>query len=415
MSKELEKLADLVYKCIRCGACRSVCPTFGEELSETVVARGRMALVEAVIDGRLDMGEAFENTIFGCAMCGACKANCPAGVDVPKVIEEARAVLAKEKGSQSLARYLARRSLKDKKAMDGAFAMMALGRAFYAPLAATPLAKFLPYQYKDMKRNLPKMPKRPLPKRVPEHSTVDNAKGRVVFYAGCVVNYVYPEIGETAVHVLNAAGYDVRIIRDELCCGKPLSSLGEMDAYRKLAEQVVAQLEVSEADAVLTACPTCALTLKEDYPKILPDSKGAAALSDKVEDVNRFLTKNTDILKGIEPIASTVTYHDPCHLNFGMGIKAEPREILKAATGGLVEMAGAEKCCGFGGSFSFLNYALSGRIASKKSGAAIATGADIVATACPGCMMHMRDGLKQAGGKQEVLHTLQIIEKALKK
>ena len=90
MADDLKKYADAVYKCIRCGACRAVCPTFGEELSETAVARGRMALVEAVINGGLDLTPAFEKAVFNCAMCGACKANCPSGVDVPGIIEAAR-------------------------------------------------------------------------------------------------------------------------------------------------------------------------------------------------------------------------------------------------------------------------------------------------------------------------------------
>jgi glycolate oxidase iron-sulfur subunit len=415
MSSPLEKYADQIYKCIRCGACRAVCPTFGEELTEVAVARGRMALVEAVMQGQLGLTKVFEGTVFGCAMCGACKANCPSGVDVPGVIEAARAELVKQKGSEPLARYLAKKSLKDKKALDRAFSLMAMGRAMYGPLAATPLARYLPYQYKDFKRNFPKIPSKPLSKRVPELSPADNKKGRVVFYAGCVINYVYPEIGEAAVKVINRAGYDVIIVKDELCCGKPLSSLGETEEFRSLAGKTLAQLTKIEADYVLTACPTCALTLKEDYPKILPDSKDAIKLAAKVEDVSRFLLNKSDLVQNLSVVDASVTYHDPCHLNFGMGIKAEPRELIRAATGGgLVEMAGSERCCGFGGSFSFLNYGLSGRISAKKAAAAGATGAGAVVTGCPGCMMHIDDALKQAGIKAGAIHILQLIEKSLK-
>jgi len=415
MSSALEKFADQIYKCIRCGACRSVCPTFGEELSELAVARGRVALVEAVMKGELDLTPAFEKTVFGCAMCGACKANCPSGVDVPGIIEAARAELVRKKGSEPLARYLAKKSLKDKKSLDRAFSLMAMGRAMYGPLAATPLSKYLPYQYKDFKRNFPKIPSRPLAKRVPELSRADKPKGRVVFYAGCVINYVYPEIGESAVRVLNRAGYDVLLVKDELCCGKPLLSLGETDVFVSLAARTLAQLAATEADAVLTACPTCALTLKEDYPKILAGSKDAGRVAAKVEDVNRFLLNKSDLIREISGIEASVTYHDPCHLNFGMGIKAEPRQLINAATGGgLVEMAESERCCGFGGSFSFLNYGLSGHISARKAANAGATGAGIVATACPGCIMHIDDAVKQAGIEAETLHTLQIIDRALK-
>jgi len=414
MSKELEKLADTVYKCIRCGACRSVCPTFGEMLTETAVARGRMALVEAVMKGELSLTPAFEEIVFGCAMCGACKAGCPSGVDVPAVIEAARAVLVREKGSEPLMRYLAKRSLKDKSATDKAFGVMALGRAVYGPLAATPLGKYLPYQYKDFKRSFPKMPSKNLGKRVDEMNPAEGAKGRVAFYAGCAIYYVYPEIGEAAVRVLNSAGYDVIVVKEELCCGKPLGSLGEEAAYRSLAERNVALFGGLDVEAVVMACPTCALTFREDYPKIFPDNKLARKLSDKVVDVNRFIMEKSDLVGRLDRQSVTVTYHDPCHLNLGMGVKSEPRELLKAASSGLVEMAEAERCCGFGGSFSFINYELSGKIAGRKAVNAEASGADVVATACPGCMMHMQDALKQAGSQRKVLHTLQLIEKALK-
>jgi len=415
MHDELKKYSDMIYKCIRCGACRSVCPTFGEELSETSVARGRMALIEAVMDGRLPLTDTFEKIVFGCAMCGACKANCPSGVDVPAVIEAARAELVREKGSESMMRYLAKRSLKDKKATDRAFAMMALGRAVYGPLAATPLGKYLPYQYKDFKRSFPSIPSKPLARRIPELSIAGKSRGRVAFYAGCVINYVYPEIGEAAVKVLSASGYDVLYIKDEVCCGKPLLSLGELDAVRPLAERNIELLEGAGVEAVLTACPTCALTLRDDYPKILPDSGKAARLSGMVEDVNRFLIEKTDIIRLTGNIGRTATYHDPCHLNFGMGVKAEPRELVRAATGGrLVEMDEAERCCGFGGSFSFLNYTLSGKVSARKSRNILATKADVLVTACPGCIMHIEDALKQSGSKMGALHTLQLLAESIK-
>jgi len=411
----LEKYADAVYKCIRCGACRAVCPTFGEELSETAVARGRMALVEAVLAGELELTDAFEKTMFHCAMCGACKAGCPSGVDVPAVIEAARAELVKHKKSQSLVRFLARKTLSEKKATDRAMALMALGRAAYGPLAATPLGRFLPYQYKDFKRQIPKIPVKPLSSRVPSRINAEKSVGKVLFYTGCVINYVYPEIGEAAIRVLNKAGYDVLLAKGELCCGKPLKSLGEIDSFKALAEKGVKVLSELDADFVLTACPTCALTLRDEYIKILPESESAKRLSGKVQDVNHFLVHHSDIMDRLAPSSLVVTYHDPCHLNFGMNVRSEPRELMKKAAGGYAEMEESSRCCGFGGSFSFLDYRLSGKIANRKVSNVLKTGAQAVAAACPGCMMHLKDALAQAGSSVVALHTLQIIDKALKK
>ncbi len=414
----LTNYSDEIFKCIRCGACRAVCPTFGEELDEIAVARGRMALIEAVTGGELALTDAFEKAVFDCAMCGACKAGCPSGVDVPAVIEAARAELVEKKRSEGLIRFLARKSLRDKKSLDRAFSLMALGRAAYGPLAATPLAKYLPYQYEDFKRNFPKIPRKPLSKRIPPVSRVRNAKGTVLFYAGCVINYVYPEIGVAAVKVLNHAGYDVVFAKEEPCCGKPLLSLGETGVFRSVAEKNVSLLSGVEADFIVSACPTCSLTLRDDYPTILTEtaSDKAAAISAKVRDINEFLLHETDFIARLDAAEMIITYHDPCHLAHGMGVKKEPRELLDAATlGGLVEMREASRCCGFGGSFSFLNYELSGRIANRKVRNIINTGVPAVVTACPGCMMHIGDALRQSGSDAVAFHTLQIFEKAIKR
>jgi len=414
MSDILDKFADTIYKCIRCGACRAVCPTFGEELSETSVARGRMALAEAVLSGKIGLTPTYEKAIFHCALCGACRANCPSGVDVPAVIEAARAELVKQKGSEQMFRYLARRSLADKAATDKAFSMMSLGGALYGPVAATPLGRYLPYQYRDLKRKLPRIPSKTLAKRIPAESNVPHPKGRVALYAGCVAYYVYPEVGEAAVRVLNAAGYDVIFLKDEVCCGKPLKSLGETKEFIKLAEKNIGLFKGLDVAAVLTVCPTCALTLREDYPKILPESTSATALAARVDDIGRFLLRRSDILGLIEPSALSVTYHDPCHLNWGMGIRTEPRELLRKAAGkGLVEMSEPDWCCGFGGSFSFLNYMLSGSISAKKAANVLDTGADELATGCPGCMMHIQDALRQTGSGIRAVHTIQVIDRAL--
>ena len=410
--KLLNDLADVVHKCIRCGACRAVCPTFGEALIETAVARGRMALVEAVMEGNLELSPAFEKIIFDCALCGACKAGCPSGVDVPSVVEAARALLVKDKASEPAIRYLAKKSLKDKKATDSALKLMSLGGALYGPLAATPLGRYLPYQTRDVKRSFPKIPGRPLSKRVPPLSRSEGNKGRVAFYAGCVIFYVYPEMGESAVRVLNRAGYDVVFVKEEVCCGKPLKSLGEPDAFASLAEKNVELFSGLDVDAVVTACPTCALTLRDDYLKILPDSAAAHTLSAKVADINRFLLERSDVISLAQNSGETITYHDPCHLNFGMGVKEEPRAIIRAS-GELVEMPEPERCCGFGGSFSFLNYTLSGAISGRKAKNIVSSGASVLATACPGCVMHIDDALKNANSSVRAIHTVQLLDKAL--
>ena len=235
-----------------------------------------------------------------------------------------------------------------------------------------------------------------------------------------MTNFVYTEVGEAALALFRHLGCTVIIPKGQQCCGLPGMSGGDIATVRDLAERNLAEMERYEADYVMSACATCGGALHRLYPLVVgkrnPELKARLeALAAKTVDASQLLHK-----LGLNPAetgegeAIRVTYHDPCHLRT-RGLTKQPRELLNGTPGvELVEMEGADRCCGLGGTFNVYHYGSSMTINEAKSQAIIATGARAVATGCPGCMMQLSDGLKQHGSKVEVLHTLQLLARRLK-
>jgi glycolate oxidase iron-sulfur subunit len=239
---------------------------------------------------------------------------------------------------------------------------------------------------------------------------VERPKLRVALFLGCLINYVYPEIAEATVAVLGRLGVEVVIPQGQVCCGTPVLSFGDEQAARRLATMNTEALLVSGADHIVTACASCGKTLKSDYEWLVPDQ--GAALAKKVLDVSELLDRIP--VQGARPIERRVTYHDPCHLRWGQNVVAPPRKLL-GQYAQYVEMPEAERCCGGGGSFSLFHYDLATRIAAKKLDSIAASGAEVVATNCPGCILHISDRVTAAGMKIPVVHSIQIVEEAMRK
>lgn len=232
----------------------------------------------------------------------------------------------------------------------------------------------------------------------------------MAFFPGCAVNSMQKDIGKAVISVLGRLGYEV-VIPDGLnCCGRPLLSLGDRKIAEELAAHNSALFAALRADVIVTACASCGLTFKKEYPKLLrPSEKTPIVL-----DIHEFLAY---ALPGM-PMGSvrrTVTYHDPCHLGRGQGLSGMVRSILRSLPGlTLVEMNNADRCCGFGGVMRITHQKLSDGIAEEKARNIIATEASAVVTGCPGCRMQIANALKRAGTKIAVLHTVQVVEEALR-
>ena len=231
--------------------------------------------------------------------------------------------------------------------------------------------------------------------------------GRVSIFAGCSINYFYPHLGDALLKILLTGGYEVVVLKGEVCCGAPLRALGFEKETVSCAEKNIELFNKMNVEAILSMCPTCTMTIRNQYPLL------TGSTIQKIMDVNEFLAKS-NIVQNLKPLQKIVTYHDPCHLRYGIGIKNEPREILKSIQGiDLVEMRDSEMCCGFGGFFSMDFKELSKNIGAKKLNNACSTSADTIVTSCPGCMMQLEDIRKNSGVKIDIKHIVEIVDEAL--
>ncbi|MCK9420269.1 MAG: (Fe-S)-binding protein [Nitrospirae bacterium] len=398
----LEVHRDDIDRCVKCGSCGAVCPTYLHERDESFSARGRVALIKAVLDGRLTVSEIFKDRLATCTTCLACESACPSNVPVTEILQAAKEQAVAESGMGIISSVIA-----------GTVKQPALIRAaaWLAPVA-------LHYSKSPGSRikgqRLRSAPDKDVRGQAPcgvrnEKEKSHRAKGRVAFFPGCAVEYFHPDIGQATIRVLNAIGYDVIVPDDLKCCGRPLLSLGDRQSAEELAAHNAALFEALEVDAIVTACASCGLTFKRDYPKLLrPGAKTPVVL-----DIHEFLAGRIEGVK-LNPVLKSVTVHDPCHLGRGQGLSRTVRDLLRTIPGlTLVEMKDPDRCCGFGGVMRITHRELSDGIAVDKVNNIVATRAAVVATGCPGCCMQIADALKRNGSEIGVVHPVQLLEEAL--
>ncbi|OGW50808.1 MAG: hypothetical protein A2078_12470 [Nitrospirae bacterium GWC2_57_9] len=385
----LEQYRSELSRCVKCGSCRTLCPSFRLDREESRSPRGRMALIAAVLDNRLPVSAAFEDRLETCTHCLACEFSCPSGVPVTKLIQAAREQAVQELGSGLIRSVLARVLRNDQS--------MRLG-GWLAPLAL---------HYRSGTVNVSRGKAGLLSGA--KSASGQGKRGTIAFFPGCASSYIQPELGRAAVAVLIRTGYEVIVPEGLQCCGRPLLSLGDRHAASAVAEHNSRVLAALEADRIITACPSCALTFECEYPRLLPPGTAMPALV----DIHAFLEREIAGLT-LRPLARTVTWHDPCHLGRGLGLAAAARNILRALPGlTLIETKNPDRCCGFGGVMRVTHPEISDGIAREKAESILATGAAAVVTGCPSCRMQIAEGLHRAGSDSEVLHTVQLIEEAL--
>ncbi len=413
--KNLEDYREEIEQCVKCGACRAHCPVFGAEKREGRVARGKIALANSVLEGEIDFEPKVLEDLSQCLLCGSCYAGCPNKVHTEDIVAAARRRIAEEQGlstfGKGVAAVLGRPKLMNLLAKSGG----TLSSLLFKKLPQNSgLRLRFPAPYLDQDRTLPPITAKPFRERVPEITNGDPHQPTVLFFTGCGINYMYPAVGEAFLKALKFLGVTVIIPKDQACCGLPAVSAGATQTIEKLAEQNLAALNRHKVDHIVTACASCNTGLGKIYADMGDEFDEMSA---KVMDIFVFLAnhglpeKLAVLPKAKERIK--VTYHDPCHLRT-QGITKEPRQILKALPQvDFVEMPEAGSCCGLGGTYSVYHYENSKKIAAKKAGNIATSGAELVATDCPGCIMQLQDGINHANGSQRALHILELLADAL--
>lgn len=417
----LKRVEKEINKCVKCGACRAHCPVFTELKREPAVARGKLALAKAVLEGRMALDDRTYLDMSRCLLCGSCVDKCANDVPTDEIVIAAREELARKRGLTTFHKAVGN-VIKNRKLMNMGAAMAALmGPLFFekVPEVSGLRLKF-PLPFMDEKRNFPQIAGKPFMERYPEVMPGERGKPRVVYFVGCMTNFVYTGIGEAAIALLRHLGCTVIIPRDQQCCGLPGMSGGDLSTVRFLAEKNLESLERHQADYIMTACATCGSALHKLYPAVVgkkhPELRERFRnIADKTVDASVLMGE-----LGLHPVETgageelSITYHDPCHLRT-RGITSQPRELLRAAPGvKLTEMEGSDKCCGMGGTFNVYHYDISMKINAGKSEAIEKTGAEAVVTGCPGCIMQLSDGLEQRGLQTRVMHTLELLARKIR-
>jgi glycolate oxidase iron-sulfur subunit len=407
--------ADVFDRCIRCGFCLPTCPTYVETLIETSGPRGRIGLIKAVDEGRLDLlSPGFVNQMHECLDCRACETACPSGVEYGRLVETARAQIRTAQAAREtpLQRWTHGLFLK------APFRNLALMRAMAALLrfaqrtGVTSLASAI--GLRDAIALAPEMPERFFE---PEQRSIDAERpvGVAFLHTGCVMQFAFPQVHEATVRMLLRARLSVVIPQDQGCCGAIGVHAGEMEFGRELAKRNIAAFERSKADVYVVDAAGCGSALKEYGTLFAADpqwAERASRFSQRVRDVCEVLDAS-ELDPAIGELRVRVTYQEPCHLVHAQRVSAAPRRLLQRIPGlQLIEMNESDLCCGSAGIYNLTRPAMSARLRRRKIDNIETTAADIVATANPGCAMQVAAGLREAGLRAGVKHVVELLDDA---
>ena len=398
---------------MRCGACANVCPVYrlvgGHKMGHIYI--GAIGLILTYFFHGPDKAK---NIVQNCINCEACKDICAGGIDLPRLIKEIHARIQDEEG-HPLPSVLLGKVLKNRKLFHTLLRTAKWGQK---PLAGSDgFIRHLPMMFAKEHgfRALPTVADTPFRDWWEENAPeVENPKLKVGLFSGCVQDFVYPEQMEAAVKVFADNGAAMEYPMDQSCCGLPVQMMGEMKASREVAIQNLKAFEKSEVDYVITLCASCAAHLKHNYPKLVKDKPSLLMLAEdfasKVIDYSSFVhdvlkVKKSDFVQK----GTKATYHAPCHLCRGLDVHDAPRNLIEKGGLEYVECTEEEVCCGFGGTFSMKFPELSAELLKKKLANVEETGADVLLTDCPGCIMQLRGGLKKKGSSIEVRHVAEVL------
>ncbi len=391
---KIEIPLDVAQKCVKCGLCKSVCPSYhGEEGS---YARGRLALAEMVVKGEIPLNSDVAQQWNECAMCRRCEWVCPNDVHYRDIFIKARELQGKELGRDLISR-----------AGLGSLNFMQSGVGRKLMKISGRIAKLLP---SEIKTPLPSGSVKFMPKPSAEafglRGKVFKAKeekAKLLFFTGCMIDVFYGKTGESVIKLMNSLGYTVIVPEDIKCCGAPHLYHGNTEAFEKLKEHNLKEMDRYEFDAIVVACPTCGGALIEDYGRDW-----------EVRDFAELIFKDTEKLK-FKGANEKLTFHVPCHSYTAMSVnpsvfylvmeRVENAEVVKADK--------AQSCCGFAGLWSIKNPKLSEKVQMEKIEDFNTTGADYILTSCPGCVLQLRDGVRKFDSSQEVKHLADYLAEAL--
>jgi glycolate oxidase iron-sulfur subunit len=407
--------------CVHCGMCLESCPTYEQTGEEQHSPRGRVYLIKAVAEGKLNVDEHFAEPVFSCLDCRACTTACPVDIDVGGLIEEARGQVRQAiplKGWKKAANKFFLHCVfphHNRLNVLGGLLRFYQQSGLQTVVRKTKLINIMPQHLAEMESILPEV-KGSVRNKYP---AVIKAKGEsnqeVALLTGCVMDVFFSDINESTINVLTRNGNDVSIPKNQTCCGALHVHAGDREMGRKLAKQNIEAFEKSEK--VIVNAAGCGCMMKE-YTELFRDEpewkKRAERFEEKVVDISKYL-HDTGYEKPKAMLKTRITYHDACHLAHGQGVREEPRDILLDIPGvEIVQMPNADRCCGSAGIYNLTNPEMADAVLKSKM-ENVPEDVEMISMGNPGCMMQMALGVQKYGRNQKIVHTVQLLDWAYHK
>ncbi len=410
-----------LYKCVHCGFCLQACPTYVQTGLETESPRGRIALMKAVNEGRIGMTPTVINHWDLCIQCRACEVACPSGVPYGRLIESTMAQAAQHRKRPLLARLVSSILLRRVLPHQTRLSILAGALRLYQRLGlqwALRQSHILPLISRKLSELEKASPAVSSPYFKAEGQVIQAAgetRARVALMSGCVMPLVNgPEMSAVA-RVLARNGCEVVVPKEQVCCGAINSHVGDLETARSLARRNTQVFLSSGVDAVVVASAGCGARMKEygDLLKDDPEHSGPAAQCGAlVKDVHEFLA-DLPLVPPKGRLDYRVTYQDSCHLSHAQRITEPPRALLRSIPGlDFVEMANASQCCGAGGTYTITQRDFSLKLLDSKMQSVAATGADVLATANPGCWIQLQQGAQRTGQSLRVSYVTDLLDES---
>ena len=408
---------DDLYKCVQCGFCLNACPTYLETGLEAESPRGRLTLMKAVNEGRVEMTPTVTRHWDLCLQCRACEVACPSGVPYGRIMMATRADMksrVKRPLRERFAREVGFNRLLPKPKLMRTFGKMT---RFYQRSGARDITKkigvmkALPKRYTYLDESLPTMGTNFFEADGRVVKPKGRIKARVSLLGGCVMSMMHAETMNATLRVLVHNGFEVHIPAEQRCCGSLNMYAGERTTAREMAANNISALLSMNPDAVVSSSAGCGSTMKE-YGELLHGDDDADELASKTRDIHELLAEC-----GWSPpsgrINAKVVFQDPCHLLSTQGISDPPREILKSIPGvELVDMAEPTVCCGSAGTYSITQRDMSMRLGDRKARNIVASGASYMATGNPGCALQLTNALGRAEADVKVEYVVDLLDEA---
>ncbi len=401
-----------LINCMRCGMCLPACPTYRETFLETASPRGRVALIRKLQEGELDQSERLLEYLSLCLDCQACSSACPCGVNAGELVAEFTCEQKSDAGLNFMEDLILRKLVPHPDRLEASIVPM----RFYQNTGLQKLVrtlgilKMFPKPLGRMEGLLPPLPARPLRQEIKEITpALGKERGTVGFFLGCVMSLVFSEASRATITLLSTLGYTVITPRNQLCCGAPHMLAGDLDGLKEAAHTNIKIFGSCEVDFIVTDCGGCGAELKKYRHYI--DVQSSSAFSAKVRDISQVLVLHADELASLlKPLPLKVTYHDPCHIAHCQGIRAEPRELVKRVPGlEYIELEAADACCGSAGTYNIVQPEMSDMILQRKLDSIRESGAQVLVTSNPGCLLQLKKGLSDHLPAVRIMHLTELL------